>query len=560
MSVLKFHWCVVVAGLSWFAAPIHAVADDPPAHAYRRLVPGEATRSQVLAALGAPPIETASEDDLRYPVAGAPHLSDRLFIRGGVLALVTAASEDTRYPDRTAIEAAFGTPEAEVRFRTQQYLDYTERGLRFICDDRGATTGVIYFAPRRRRVPRGYPNERIDLRPPPHSAAAVAVPADSRVGAAERSISPPSLTGLTPAPVDGLHVAEELAVRAVVFQCGDQRIALAGLDVFGLGLFDVDRIQSALADEGLDQVVVAMSHTHANADTIGFYGHYPKAYVDFIVEQTVGAVLDALAALRPIGQLRLGSVEMPLAGGRVVDLIRNARDPGLVDPTVSVIQALGEDGRPIVNVVHLACHPEVINLDDNPGLSPDFVGTLCHDVSRRVGGQTVFLNGALGGMLTPDTRFRTQPAAEEMGRRLADFAVQAVEESDPSDYRLGWRHRPVQYPVTGESVLTFLQNAPWPVELIDGRVATGMNVLWIGDAQLITVPGELLPDIGFEIMSHMRGRQRLIVGLANGELGYLVPSFDFRAGQYEERTGPGAAGGEITRSVGLELAPWRPGD
>jgi hypothetical protein len=50
----------------------------------------------------------------------------------------------------------------------------------------------------------------------------------------------------------------------------------------------------------------------------------------------------------------------------------------------------------------------------------------------------------------------------------------------------------------------------------------------------------------------------LIVGLTNDEFGYLIPSYDFRMGEYEERTGPGAAGGEITRSVGLELAPLRP--
>jgi len=75
---------------------------------------------------------------------------------------------------------------------------------------------------------------------------------------------------------------------------------------------------------------------------------------------------------------------------------------------------------------------------------------------------------------------------------------------------------------------------------------------------MITVPGELLPELGFEIMSHMTGRPRLVLGLTNDEFGYLIPSYDFRAGVYEERTGPGAAGGEITRSVGLELAPLRP--
>lgn len=546
--------CVVAIVMSGGVA---SAAD--PAYAYRQLVPGETELDNVLAALGTPPIKTRSEDDLRYPVPGKPGLSDRLFFRGGVLALVTAASDDARYPDRAAIESAFGKPEAEVVFRTQAYLDYSEHGLRFICDDAGDTTGVIYFAPTRRRVPPGYPNERIDLRPSPRTdEAAVEIPADSRVGAARRKITPVSLKGLSAEPVEGLHVAEDLFVRAAVFQCGEERVVLAGLDVFGLGLYDVDRIRKRLADEGLDHVVVAMSHTHANADTIGFYGYYPKEYADFIVEQTVQAVLEANAELRPIGELRLGSVEMPLAGGRVVDLIRNGRDPGVVDPTVSVIRALDRDEHPIVNVINLACHPEVIDLGEELGLSPDYVGTLCRAVSERVGGECVFLNGSLGGMLTPDTRFRTQAAAEQMGRRLADFVVRAVEESRPSGYSLGWRHRPVQYPITAESVRTFLENAPWPVELIDGRVATEMNVVWIGDAQLITVPGELLPDIGFEIMSHMRGRLRLIVGLANAELGYLIPSFDFRAGHYEERTGPGAAGGEITRSVGLELAPWEP--
>jgi hypothetical protein len=177
----------------------------------------------------------------------------------------------------------------------------------------------------------------------------------------------------------------------------------------------------------------------------------------------------------------------------------------------------------------------------------------------HLGGQPVFLNGSLGGMLTPDTRARTQAAAEEMGTRLAHFVIQAAEQSVPSSgYDLWLHRRPVQFPITGESVKAFLETAPWPLELIDGRIATEMNAVWIGDAQFITVPGELLPDIGLEIMSHMPGRLRMIVGLANGELGYLIPSFDFRAGGYEERTGPGPSGGEITRSVGLELAPLAP--
>lgn len=549
-----------VLALVLASAACLSAADDVPSYAWQGFVPGEATLEQVRERHSPPPIPTESASDLRYPVEGAAGLCDRLYFRDDRLALVTAASPDPRYPDRAAIERRLGPPEAEVCYQTQEYLDYTSQGLRFVCAADGRTTGAIYFQPRRRRVPAGYPNRLINLR---RDEAPPSSPADFsgwRVGAAEVSIAPTSLENLTAVERPRLRVAEDLLARAVVFERGDQRIVLIGMDVFGLGMWDVERIRAALVGHGFDQVVIAMSHTHANVDTIGFYGFYPRVYADHIVRQTEAAVLKAADRLAPMAELRLGSVEMPMAGGRVVDLVRNGRDPGLIDPTVSIVQAVGTDGAPLANVVHLACHPEVIRLEREQGLSPDFVGALCREVSSRLGGQTVFLNGSLGGMLTPDTRFRTQEAAEEMGLRLAEFAVRAAEAAVPSgSSELWYHHRPVQYPLTGDAVLTFLNNAPWPVELIDGRIATEMNVLWIGDAQLLTVPGELLPDIGLEIMSHMPGRLRLIVGLANGELGYLVPSFDFRAGGYEERTGPGAAGGEITRAVGLELAPLRPG-
>ena len=65
-------------------------------------------------------------------------------------------------------------------------------------------------------------------------------------------------------------------------------------------------------------------------------------------------------------------------------------------------------------------------------------------------------------------------------------------------------------------------------------------------------------SLGMAIRRRSPFRYTFVVGLANDEFGYLIPSYDFRAGVYEERTGPGAAGGEITRSVGLELAPLRP--
>lgn len=558
--ILRWSPCLAVAIGLVFTPPASALASDDAAYAYRGLTPGKSTFDTVIQRLGPAPIETQSNDDLRYPVVGSPGLSDRLYFRDGKLAMVTAASVDGRYQTREEVELQFGRAEAEVRFQSQEYLDYSTLGLKFICETDGKITGVIYFPPTRRRVPEGHPSARIDLRRNLPPVPAAKAPAGFRVGAAEASIAPESFDNLL---ADGagrqLYLAEDVKARVAVFSTDDTTIAIIGLDVFGLGPWDITKLRQQVRNCGCDDVVIAMSHTHANVDTIGFYGYYPREYVKHILEQTQQAVSRAVRSMQPVGRIEMGTTEMPLAGGRVVDLVRNGRDPGLIEPTVSLIRVYDTRGKTIVNLVHLVCHPEVIKLENTHGLSPDFVGSLCRDVTQMLGGQTVFLNGALGGMATPDTRFRTQQSAVEMGQKLAKYVLAAAGRAEvTSSYDLWLFRRPVEYPITSQALLTFLQNAPEPVDLVDGRMRTEMNVLWIGDAQLITVPGELLPDIGLAITSRMTGRLRCIVGLANDELGYLVPAFDFRVGHYEERTGPGPDGGPITRRVGLQLAPLVP--
>jgi hypothetical protein len=60
-----------------------------------------------------------------------------------------------------------------------------------------------------------------------------------------------------------------------------------------------------------------------------------------------------------------------------------------------------------------------------------------------------------------------------------------------------------------------------------GRAVTDMALVTLGEAQLVTIPGELLPEVSFEIQEHMPGFPRILVGLANDELGYIIPEYDF---------------------------------
>jgi len=64
-----------------------------------------------------------------------------------------------------------------------------------------------------------------------------------------------------------------------------------------------------------------------------------------------------------------------------------------------------------------------------------------------------------------------------------------------------------------------------------GKVTAEVNLIQIGACWFVTVPGELLPKLGLSIKRAMRAAGANvtgIIGLANDELGYILPREDFR--------------------------------
>src|SRR5690606_17943378 len=95
-----------------------------------------------------------------------------------------------------------------------------------------------------------------------------------------------------------------------------------------------------------------------------------------------------------------------------------------------------------------------------------------------------------------------------------------------------------------------LSNAEWrPMfeaenarrSLYRGRIVTDMTYIKVGSAQFVSLPGELLPEASFEILEQMDGYPRMLVGLGNDQMGYMVPPYDFRDNVYEEETSVGPA-------------------
>ena len=90
----------------------------------------------------------------------------------------------------------------------------------------------------------------------------------------------------------------------------------------------------------------------------------------------------------------------------------------------------------------------------------------------------------------------------------------------------------------------------------DRSIRTRVNLVNLGDAQILTIPGEALPNIGFYLKRKMRGKHNLLFGLTNDAFGYILTKVDFGSFpryEYVSRTSLGEMTGEILIEKSLEL-------
>ena len=95
----------------------------------------------------------------------------------------------------------------------------------------------------------------------------------------------------------------------------------------------------------------------------------------------------------------------------------------------------------------------------------------------------------------------------------------------------------------------------------DQSVNARINLVNLGTAQILTIPGEALPNIGFYLKRKMRGKNNLLFGLTNEAFGYILTKVDFQSFpryDYVSRTSLGEMTGEILIEKSLELVNKSP--
>jgi hypothetical protein len=398
----------------------------------------------------------------------------------------------------------------------------------------------------------------------------------------------------------GVGEGDGISLRALVLEQGDLRLAIVAADTVGIFRPDAERIRDALAKGGhdVDYLVVHAIHDHEGPDTMGLWGPdlftsgNDPVYSEQWRQTAVDAIAQSIAELRPVASMVVGQVDAstydPVAG--VANVLRDSRDPWIVDPNVGVARFVDERGETIVTLLNWACHPETA-ADENTLWSADYVHAVRRTVEQGsqwatapgrtgVGGPALFISGALGGMMTSLGVSVTNPdgdtyqaasfeKADSIGQIIGEMALDALDVGEQvQGPKLRFMAQSFPLEVSNTSFLFAFDNGILEREVIDvggvDGIETEMALVDVGPLRMVTVPGELLPElaVGGYDGSHVHApgvplidpgnpnppdltgapvgpyllerlaaddplRYPWIIGLGNDELGYIIPEYDF---------------------------------
>jgi len=393
-----------------------------------------------------------------------------------------------------------------------------------------------------------------------------------KAGAALRVITPENLIPIS----GGMGTPEmptgkkgDLFVRALVLEKGNTRIAIVSVDNLGWPAYLGDRSRQLIKGIPPENILIGATHAHSAPDAYGFTDNDGNTgadlkYLDWCVTQIADAVNEAVTKLEP-ASLKTAVGE---AKGKIA---YNYYAEKLYDPRCGIIQAIANSGKnkgnPIATLVNYAIHPEILGTDRKL-ISPDLCGPLYDRIESKVGGMAIFMNSAQGGMVTADTRRENGKEANDwnecirIGNLLADEALRIIEPAPgQEDPGLFCASRVIRFPVDSEAMRYVFQNSPVAIKYRTenqdySTIETRLNLINIGKAQVITIPGEALPNIGYYVKRKMKSDQPFLFGLTNDAYGYMLTKEDFGGFEiynYISRTSLGEMTGNIYEEEAIKF-------
>ncbi|HEY8058733.1 MAG TPA: hypothetical protein VID94_08270 [Acidimicrobiales bacterium] len=246
---------------------------------------------------------------------------------------------------------------------------------------------------------------------------------------------------------DGSWVHDDLRASAVALSTGEDLVVIVSVDVYMVFAVDAAEIErrarellpADVADRA--RIIISATHVHEGPDTAFSVN---DDWYDLMADETAGAIADAVDALQPA---ELTAAQGEHGFGQV-----DARDPLIVDPTVNVLSVkAAESDETIATVVQWASHPETtlgwsppVDLTeacaakgwtgedctaDGRYFTADYPGVLRTRLQEHVGGEVVYLNGAIGSQIGPGDAdvWRTDAVEAVDGPSVAPAGAEPVD-------------------------------------------------------------------------------------------------------------------------------------
>ncbi len=338
-------------------------------------------------------------------------------------------------------------------------------------------------------------------------------------------------------------------------------VLLISLDVVGLLNKDVNKIRELLkgfsAQTCCRYIGVMSTHNHAGIDTMGIWGRLPFSgkddkFMDLLFNAVVKCAFEAYES-RKNGDLYLGEIEVP-------DMQEDIRTPIVYSKTLTRFRFVPDDNSNEIWLLNFASHSESLQ-GCNHLVSADFPCYLREKIRNKTGAETFYTVGAIGGMISmdiPDEKVlrdehRLIESTRNIGYKLADYAL-AIENDVKLEPLVNFARKEF-YADVENPVLTIACD----IGILTADKFTREEALnyWclkseityfeIGGKKLLLLPGELFPELVFggalsaeesatgkgpemnpKLLCDIVGDENILVfGLANDELGYILPPNDF---------------------------------
>jgi hypothetical protein len=394
--------------------------------------------------------------------------------------------------------------------------------------------------------------------------------------------------------IDALADRVHDPIDARAFAIGDGSKTAVYVSVAAQGLFDnyTEKMRNeavALSHTAghtpIDEMVVSANHNESSPDTIGIYGGPDTGagtgansgiddyYMEFLQHKVALAAVEAADSMKP-ATLHAHQFTLPPTLKVALSFNFPTTDdqdkPAAIDPKVGLLQARGDDGKPIFTVMSLAAHNQEVGHSDTHGseghvdMSSDWPGYFAARVEDQGGGMGIFLVGDNGSEEDPITvpalaknGADPYPQAQATGEALADALLAAVPDGHPLRFgKLAFKRQQFTVPLENNAFKAaaaaglFGDRQTYAGGMPAGRAGpdlrTDVSVLRVGpDLQLLGNPGEAFPGLmvgtpfGIEdapcpsranppVPTWNAGAgYRFQVGLADDMIGYMSPPWAF---------------------------------